>query len=86
MQIYGSREGLRTLPWAKCHIFLEALFIWNNINTNLNKKFPYIVKLSLFQTVIFYFLIAAISSLKKFENEKWLKAGYLPLRHDIRKI
>ena len=39
MQVYGPRQGLRTLPWAKCQIFLKALFICNNINTNLKKKF-----------------------------------------------
>ena len=25
--------------WAKCQIFLEAVFIFNNIYTNLNKNF-----------------------------------------------
>ena len=64
MQIYG----LRTVPWAKCQIFLEALFICNNINTNLNKNFHFL-----------FFQVSARSSLKKFENEKWPKAGYLPL-------
>ena len=33
MQMYGPRQGSRTLPWAKYQIFLEALFICNNINT-----------------------------------------------------
>ena len=55
MQMYGPRHESRTLPWAKCQIFLEALFIYNNINTNL-KKNPYIVQLSLFQTFMFIFL------------------------------
>ena len=39
MQMYGPRQGSTTLPWAKCQIFLESLFICNNINTNLNKIF-----------------------------------------------
>ena len=39
MQMYGPRQGSKTLPWAKCKIFLEALFICNNINTNLNENF-----------------------------------------------
>ena len=73
MQMYGPRQGSWALPWAKCQIFSAALFICNNINTNINKKFHTLVKLSLFQTVIFIF-----SRLKKFENEKWPKAGYLP--------
>ena len=38
MQMYGPRQDPRPLPWAihwaKCQIFLEALFICNNINTN----------------------------------------------------
>ena len=38
MQMYGM-QGSTTLPWAKCQIFLVALFIFNNINTNLNKNF-----------------------------------------------
>ena len=29
----------RTLPWVECQIFFEALFICNNINTNLNINF-----------------------------------------------
>ena len=29
MQMYGPRRGSRTLPWAKCRIFLEALLICN---------------------------------------------------------
>ena len=39
MQMYGPRQGSRNLPWAIRQIFLEALFICNNINTNLNKNF-----------------------------------------------
>ena len=34
MQMYGPRQKSRTLPWASCQIFLEALFVCNNINTN----------------------------------------------------
>ena len=36
MQMYGPRQGL---PQCQCQIFLEALFICNNINTNLNENF-----------------------------------------------
>ena len=39
MKVYGPRQGPQPLHWAKRHIFLEALFISNNINTNLNKNF-----------------------------------------------
>ena len=39
MQMYGPRQGSRTLPWAKRQIFLEALFIYNNINTRLKENF-----------------------------------------------
>ena len=41
MQMYGPRQGSKTLPWAKCQTFLEALFICNNIDTNLNKNFQH---------------------------------------------
>ena len=34
MQMYGPRQGS-----FKCQIFLEALFICNNIHTNLNENF-----------------------------------------------
>ena len=40
MQMYSPRQGSRTLPWAKCQIFLEVLSICNNNNTNLNENFP----------------------------------------------
>ena len=53
MQMYGRRHETRTLPWSKCQIFLETLFICNDIDENLNN--PCIVKLSLFQTVILIF-------------------------------
>ena len=39
MQMYGPRQESRTLPWGKYQVFLQALFIFNNINTNLNKNF-----------------------------------------------
>ena len=39
MQIYGPRQGSRTLPWAKCQIFLKVLFTCTYSNTNLNKNF-----------------------------------------------
>ena len=32
MQLYGPRHESRTLPWAKCQIFLETLFICNDID------------------------------------------------------
>ena len=37
MQMYGPRQGSRTLPWAKCQIFLEALFIPKQTQTPLIK-------------------------------------------------
>ena len=70
MQMYGPRQGSRTRPWAKCHIFLEALFICNNINTNLNKNFDTQLRYDYFKPLFLYFQISAISSFKKFENEK----------------
>ena len=63
---------------AQCQICLEAFFICNNVNKNINKIFH--TYLSLFQNVIFFFQISARSSWKKFKTEKWPKAGYLPLR------
>ena len=69
MQMYGARQGLRALPWAECEIFLKPFFICNNLNTNLNKNLP----------LFLFFQISARSRLKKFENEKWAKAGSLPL-------
>ena len=39
MEMYGPRQEPRTLPWAKYQIFLETLFIGNDIDKNLNKKF-----------------------------------------------
>ena len=39
MQIYGPRHESRTVAWAKCQIFLETLFICNNIDKNLNENF-----------------------------------------------
>ena len=79
MFIEMQRQGSRTLPWAKCQIFWEALFICNNINTNLNKIFYILLSYHSFKPLFVFFQISARSSLKKFENEKWLKAGYLPL-------
>ena len=73
--MYGPRQGSRTLPWAEFQIFLEVLFICNNINTNLNKNFHTYS----FKRLFLFFQISARSSLKKFENEKWPKAGYFPL-------
>ena len=37
--MYGPSQGSRTLPWANSQIFLEAFFICNTINKNLNKNF-----------------------------------------------
>ena len=70
--MYGPRQGSRILPCAKCQIFLEALFICNNINTNLNKNFHTFKPLLIFSEI-------SASGLKKFENKKWPKAGYVPL-------
>ena len=79
MQMYGPRQGSRTLPWAKCQIFLEALFICNNINTNLNENFHTQLSYHSFRPLLLFLQIFARSSLKKFENEKWPKAGSHPL-------
>ena len=77
-QMYGPM-GSRTLPWAKCQIVLKALFICYNTNTNLNKNFHTQLSYRSFKPLFLFFHISARSSLKKFENEKWPKAGYLPL-------
>ena len=50
-------------------IFLEALFICNNINTNLNKNFYTQLSYRSFKPLFLFFQISARSSLKKFENE-----------------
>ena len=71
--------GPRLLPWAKCQIFLEALFTCNNVNTNLNEHFHTYLSYHSFKPLFLFFQISARSSLKKFENEEWPKAGYLPL-------
>ena len=78
MQMYSPRQRSRTLPWAKYQIFLEALFICSNINTNLNENFHTWLSYHYFKPLFLFFQISA-SSLKKFENEKWPKAWYLPL-------
>ena len=67
------REGSRTLPWAKCQIFLEVLFICNNIHTNLNKKFHTQLSYHSFKPLFLFFQISARSSLKKFENKKMVQ-------------
>ena len=79
MQMYGPRQGSRALPWVKSQIFLEALFICNNINTNLNENFHTQLSYNSFKPLFLFFKISARSRLKKFGNEKWPKAGYLPL-------
>ena len=50
--------------------FLEALFIGNNINTNLNKNFHTYLNYHSFKPLFLCFQISARSSLKKFETEK----------------
>ena len=77
--MYGPRQGPRPLPWAKCQIFLEVFFICNNINTNLNKIFHTQFHTYSFKPLFLFFQISARSSLKKCQNEKFPKAGYLPL-------
>ena len=52
--LYDERHESRTLPWVKCQIFMEILFICNNIDKNLIKNFH--SYLLLFQTVIFIVL------------------------------
>ena len=77
--MYRPRQRSRTLPWAKCQIFLEALFICNNINTNLNKNFHTLLCYHSFKPLVLFIQISVGSSSKKFEDKKWPKAGYLPL-------
>ena len=56
IQIYG--QGSRILPWVKCQIFLEALFLCNNINSNLNKNFhTYLIYYS-FKPLFLFFQIS----------------------------
>ena len=81
MQIYGLRCESRTLPWAEYLMFLETLFICNNIDKNPNNNSHSQLSYHSLKPVIFIFLICAISSSKKFEKEKWPKAGYLSLLH-----
>ena len=54
----GRGRGACLVLEAKCRIFLEALFICNNINTNLNKNFH--TKLNYHSLPLFLF----------FQNEK----------------
>ena len=81
MQMYGLRQG--SILKLFYGIFLEALFICNYINTNLNKIFHTQLSYHSFKPLFLFFQISA-SSFKKFENEKWPKAGYLPLQIAIR--
>ena len=39
MQMYGQRHESSILPGAKCQISMQSLFICNDIDKNLNKKF-----------------------------------------------
>ena len=73
-------RGLRLGPNV---IFLEALFICNNINTNLNKNFHTQLGYHSFKPLFLFFLIYARSTLKKFGNETLSKAGYLPLLNSL---
>ena len=57
--------------------FLDAFFMCNNINTNLNENFHTKLNYHSFKPLFLFFQISARSSLKKFEKEKWPKAGYI---------
>ena len=48
MEMNEPRHKSKTSPWAKSHIFLDTLFICNNIEKKSKQKFLFIVKLSLF--------------------------------------
>ena len=56
-----------------------ALPLCNNININLNGNFHTYLSCHSFKPLFLCFQISTRSSLKKFENEKWPKAGYVPL-------
>ena len=50
--MYDPRQESRILVWAKCQIFLEALFICNNMKENLKhildcREFKKVVKMDL---------------------------------------
>ena len=62
MQMYGPRHGSRTLPWTKFQIFLETLFVCNNINTNLNKNFHPYLRYHSFKPLFLFFQISAKNS------------------------
>ena len=65
--MYGPRQRSRTLLRTKCQIFLEAVFICNNINTNITKIS--IHSYHFFKPLFSFFHISVRSSLKRFENE-----------------
>ena len=69
--MYGPWQGSRNMAWAKCKIFLEGLFISNNINTNLNKNFL------TYQTVIFIFSNFYEKQFEKIRTPK-MAQGRLP--------
>ena len=48
MEMNEPRHKSKTSPWAKSHIFLDTLFICNNMEKKSKQKFLFIVKLSLF--------------------------------------
>ena len=79
MQMDGPRQKPWTLSWAKCQILLDTLFICNDIDKNLNKNFYSSLSYRSFKLLFLFFQVCAISNSKKFEMEKWPKAGYLPL-------
>ena len=38
-KMYDPRQGPRLVLWAECQIFLETIFIYNDIDKNLNQNF-----------------------------------------------
>ena len=75
IRIFRVDRGQLSHFCRKRQIFLEALFICNNINTNLNKNFHTQLSYQSFKLLFLFFQISARSSLKKFANEQWPKAG-----------
>ena len=66
--MYGPRHESRTLPWAKCQIFLETLFICNDIDKSLNRNFHSLLGCHFFKLLFLFLQTCAISSLKKLEK------------------
>ena len=67
IQMYGPRHESRILPWAQCHIFLETLFICNDIDKNLNKNFQTYSSYHSFELLFLLFQICVISRLKNWK-------------------